>query len=135
MTQFALLEIQQVIYDVLSGDATLGAMVTGVYDYVPQDTAYPYVVIGDMDGRDWSASGLDGLESRASIEAYSRYGGRKEALQIMESIHSLLHDGSLTMSGHALVSMRFESGQVIPLGDGHTYRGQIRFRLLSQAVV
>ena len=40
-------ELQKAIYGALTGDSALMAMITGVHDHVPQDTAYPYVTIGE----------------------------------------------------------------------------------------
>ncbi len=38
-------ELQKAIYGALTGDSTLMAMITGVHDHVPQETAFPYVTV------------------------------------------------------------------------------------------
>ena len=39
--------LQQAIYGVLSVDTGLAALGASVYDHVPQNAAFPYVVIGE----------------------------------------------------------------------------------------
>ena len=48
MTMDSMWELQKAIYAQLNGDSALGGLVTGIYDYVPEGSNSPYVVIGDM---------------------------------------------------------------------------------------
>ncbi len=130
MSGFALLECQKAIYSRLTGDSTLNAIISGVYDRVPDNTAYPYVTIGNAQWRDWSTQSRQGSEIHLDVHAYSRKGGRKEALDIMARVYALLHDGSLSVTGHHLVMMRCESAQVRQMEDGLSYAGEMNVRLL-----
>jgi len=47
MTDFAV-TLQTAVYNALSADATLVSAVTGIYDFVPEGTAFPYVKVGDQ---------------------------------------------------------------------------------------
>lgn len=129
-----LFALQQAVYTALTGDATLMAMVEGVYDRVPSGVAFPYVVIGEADARDWSSVTTGGLDVRMEVSAFSREGGRKEALAIVARIHTLLHDGSFSITGHTLVQCRMEDSDIRLLGDGLTYRGAMTFRVLCEVV-
>ena len=40
--------LQERIYSTLNGDSTLGALITGVFDGVPDGQALPIVVIGEQ---------------------------------------------------------------------------------------
>ena len=132
MSAYGLKEIQQGIYSTLNGDATLGSMVTGVYDRVKQKTDYPYVVIGDTSAQDWSTQTTKGLQSHVTIHVYSRQGGRKQALEIMSRLYELLHEGSPTVAGQMLVQSRHESSEVSLERDGQTYHAELVFRMLTQ---
>ena len=74
--------LQQAIYTALTGDSTLMAMITGVHDHVPQETAFPYVTIGESTARDWRTVGRKGAEATLILHAWSRSRGRKQAKQI-----------------------------------------------------
>lgn len=134
MSAFGLLEIQKAIYAKLTADTTLMAMISGVYDRVKENTAYPYVALAEMDAQDWSSQTTAGLESNVFVEVFSRGGGRKECLTICERIHTVLHDASLTMTGHRLVQIRFVRGTTQLLADGLTTRGEIEFKLFTHHV-
>ena len=41
------LELQKSIFNALDGDSTLQNLVTDVYDFVPENTAFPYVKVGE----------------------------------------------------------------------------------------
>ena len=121
-------ELQQAIYTALTGDSTLMGMIQGVHDHVPQGQVFPYVTIGEATARDWSAVGLNGIETTLILNVWSRARGRKQAKQIMAEIHRILHDADLTVTGHALADLRFEFSETTLDPDGLTYHGITRYR-------
>lgn len=118
------------IYGRLTGDATLMGIVEGVYDDVPQDTAYPYVVVGEETTINAGTKTKDGVEYTLTIHVWSRYRGLKQAKQIMERIYELLHNYDLTVSGASLVNLRQEFSATFVDADGLTRHGVIRFRAM-----
>ena len=44
--------LQERIYSTLNGDSTLGALITGVFDGVPDGQTLPIVVIGEQTSND-----------------------------------------------------------------------------------
>ncbi len=126
-------ELQEAIYTALTGDAPLMAMISGVHDHVPQDTAFPYITIGASTAREWGAAAVDGVESTLILHVWSRSRGRKEVKQITAEIHRVLHDADLTVTGHGLIWLRFEQSRSLLDADGATYHGIVRFRALTNA--
>ena len=124
-------ELQQAIHTALTGDAPLMAMITGVHDHVPQDTAFPYVTIGALTAREWGAAGVEGVETTLMLHAWSRSRGRKETKQIVAEVHRIMHDANLTVTGHELVNLRFELTQTFLDPDGITHHGVTRFRAVT----
>jgi len=122
------LELQKSIFNALDGDSTLQSLVTDVYDFVPESTAFPYVKIGEETSIDNGTKTLQGNEHTLVIHTFSRYRGSKEVKEIMSRIYALLHESSLSVSGASLVNLRFEFSDVIKENDGFTSHGLQRFR-------
>ena len=102
------LGLQKTIFDALDGDSTLQSLVTDVFDFVPENTAFPYVKVGEETAVDNGTKTLQGNEHTLVIHTFSRYRGSKETKEIMSRIYALLHESSLTGSGASLVNLRFE---------------------------
>ena len=120
--------LQKAIFDKLDQDGTLQGLVTDVYDFVPESTAFPYVKIGVGSSVDNGTKTLQGNEHTLVIHTFSRYRGSKETKEIMSRIYALLHESSLSVTGASLVNLRFEFSDVIKENDGLTTHGLQRFR-------
>ena len=87
--------LQQAIFTALDG-ATIndadGNAITGVFDDVPENTAYPYVVIGEETATNIDTKDKDAHEHTLTIHVWSQYRGRKEIKNIMSSVYTTLHE-------------------------------------------
>ena len=92
------LALQKTVFDTLDGDSNLQSKVSDVHNFVPQNTTYPYVQVGDDSMADNSTKDLDGNVHSIMIHTWSRYRGDKEAKEIMARIYELLHNSSLSVS-------------------------------------
>ena len=123
--------LQQAIFSTLDGgtinDAD-GNAITGVFDDVPENTAYPYVVIGEETATNIDTKDKDAHEHTLTIHVWSQYRGRKEIKNIMSSVYTLLHNASTTVSGASLVNIRHEFENTLTEADGITRHGVMRFR-------
>ena len=124
--QFAL---QEAIYTRLNDDNTLSVTNgASVYDEVPEGTSYPYVTIGETTALDYSTNDVNGSEQTLTLHVWSQYRGTKESKNIMDRLHDLLHNYSLSVSGANLINLRFEFSDLIRDPDGITRHGVVRFR-------
>lgn len=125
-------ELQTAIYSALSGDSnltsTLGA---SVFDEVPDQSSYPFVALGEETVVEYDTKDLDGASHTINIHVWSQYKGAKETKQIMDRIHTLLHDSSLSVSGFNLIRMQFEFSDIMRDPDGVTRHGVMRFRAIT----
>lgn len=133
MSGFSQFELQKAIYQTLAADTHLMTTIAGVYDRVPEGSMFPYITIGEASCRDWSSKTSTGVQIVVTLHVFSRTGGHKQTVEIMERIHTLLHEGSMSLDGHVLVMMRFEFSNVLTQNDGMTYQGVIRLRALTEA--
>jgi len=111
--------------------------VTGreVYDDLPQNASMPYIVAGEIEGREWSDKFQPGQEVTSSIHVWSNYPGRKEAGEIMDEILSALTSSPLTLEGgfRAVVST-LELSEIIVDIDGVTRHGILKIKYLIEEV-
>lgn len=124
-------EFQQALFTVLSGDSNLTTTLSAsIYDDVPdhQAVTFPYVTIGEDTMLDYSTKDLVGSDVTVNLHVWSRYRGSKEVKQVMDRVHTLLHDSNLTVTGRNLINLRSEFSDVLRDPDGITRHGVMRFR-------
>jgi len=126
----ALLPLQTAIYGALTGDVPLMAAIDAVHDYVPHESTYPYVTLGNDDYEWWGAMQLDGGHYLVQIDTWSRAQGRSECKTIMGLIATVLHDVALTVVGNTHISTRIDFQSCMPEEDGLTHHGVQRFKVL-----
>ena len=119
-------QIQNAIYQAL--------VPTGipVYDFVPQDSDYPYIVIGDTTSLPNDTDTEIGSDSTITIHVWSRYRGRLEVKQIQQAIYDILHRAQLSVSGSHFVMIDCEFQESFRDADGLTMHGVQRFRMLIE---
>lgn len=133
MSQFDnILEIQKQVFSKLSTDAGLSAVLTGVFDFIPQNQAFPFVRIGDQDISAFNTQSDNGFQSMMNIHVWHRPEkiGRAEILQIQSMIYELLHRTDFTLTNASVLSMMFDFSNIIVEPDAVTYHGIQRFKLL-----
>ena len=126
--QFAL---QSSIYSALNVSAITTTLSCGVYDEVVEGNSYPFIALGEETAIDYSTNNLVGAETTINIHIWSQYKGSKETKNIMDKIHDLLHDVSLSVSGVNLINLRFEYSDIMRDPDGITRHGVMRFRAIT----
>ena len=121
--------LQQTVFNALDQSSTLQNLVTDVYDFVPEGTAFPYVKIGEQTMVDNGTKNKQGTDFTIEVHTFSRYRGSVEIKNIMSVVYDILHESSLSVSGADLNNMRFEFSDIIKENDGLTTHGVQRFRV------
>lgn len=85
-----LLELQEAVHTLLTGDATLGSMVTGVFQVPPEGQATPYITYGQHVDGSWPQFGTPGSESLFVLDIYSQAGDDRECYAILAEVKRLL---------------------------------------------
>ena len=120
--------LQEATYTRLNDDSTLGALITGVYDAVPDDTTLPIVVIGPSTSTDDGTKTLDCRDYIFNVDVWSDYRGMKETKNIVKEVYGLLHEYALSVTGASLVDLRCEFTTELLEDNGITRHGVMRFR-------
>ena len=121
--------LQQTVFNALDQSSTLQNLVTDVYDFVPEGTAFPYVKIGEQTMVDNGTKDKKGSDFTIEVHTFSRYRGSVEIKNIMSVVYDILHESSLSVSGASLINMRFEFSDIIKENDGLTTHGVQRFHV------
>jgi hypothetical protein len=123
------LDLQKAVYLALSD------MISApVYDHVPQDTPYPYVVIGEDNFVDWSTDDKNGFEATVNIHVWHRpegdsgSRGRSAVKVIQGEIYGILQRSSFDIGAYGNPGMSYEYSDCFLDTDGTTYHGVQRFR-------
>ena len=124
-------DVQTAIFSTLTGHAPLAAS-AAIYDKVPENAGFPYVVIGDMECRPLGTQGHDGLEITLSVHSFSRYPGHKELRQIMARVHMALHESAPAVAGQTLVLCHFLSSSTALEDGGQTLHGVQKFQIITE---
>jgi len=125
--------VQRAVYAALTADTELMESVTGVYDDVPEGTAYPYVRIGEALETPDNTHGAFGRQTVLIIHVWSEYRGFAETTDIAGRVVSLLDHQPLTIAGHHHVVTKYEFGQTLDDPDRPALRhGVLRFRVLTE---
>ena len=125
MSSLALMEVQRALYVELAADGVLMGMLTGVYDAVPPQTVFPYLVIGDGTATIRAADAVTVTDCRLQLHVWSAPSGRKTVLAILNRLHALLHLGTLPLDGLQLVSLRTDQATVMLADQGVDMHGML----------
>lgn len=122
--------VQKAVYEELV-DADFSPHDPAIYDDVPQDESYPYVVIGESDWRpalrDDDSSGYL-VETR--IHVYSNSQGRQAVNQMLSTIDDTLSRAELTLDTGHVVTCEFLFSATDVETDGVVRSGRIDHRWL-----
>ncbi|MDX3405525.1 DUF3168 domain-containing protein [Streptomyces sp. ME02-6977A] len=129
-----MLPVQTALYARLKDDATLTGMISGVYDYVPEEAPYPFVVIGEALETPDDRHGGFGRQTVVTLHAWSRYQGYTQVLRIGARVTALLDHQPLTIPGLDHIVTRFEFSQTLtdPEPPGDIRHLVLRYRVVTE---
>ncbi|GAA3301302.1 DUF3168 domain-containing protein [Streptomyces cinereospinus] len=104
----ALWPLQQAVVQTLRAHAPLMALVSGVFDEVPENTPHPYVTLGSITETVDDAHNQRGLEASVVLHVWSKYRGYKEASTILAALDAALDRQPLAVAGFTDVSIAHE---------------------------
>lgn len=121
--------LQVAVFDALSTDAPLGAIVgTAIYDAVPPGALPPiYVRLGSETAQDASDGTGGGALHRFTVSVITTQPGFASAKQAGAAISDVLHDADLALSRGRLVSLRFERARAQRIDSGAARQIDLRF--------
>jgi len=132
MAEDSALQVQTAHIAALKADVTLqGFIGTKIYDYVPENTAYPYIVYHIAESDEWDTTTEDGDEHSVYVHVWDDAEGSKRTRQINQRVFELLHDNaSYSLTDHNMVNARRVMRAVDR--EGQLYHGVQLFRVVTE---
>lgn len=122
----ASIEVQKAAYSRLKHELAD----VSIYDAVPEDERFPYVVLGDESSNDWSDKIGAGLDLSMTIQVFSRADGYREAKEIADRVVQALTIAPLAVEGFTVLDIRLEGHEAFR--DQEDRRIAIRFGMRLQ---
>ncbi|WP_405930319.1 DUF3168 domain-containing protein [Streptomyces sp. NBC_00827] len=117
----AALPVRDGVRAALLADEPLTALVRGVFDWVPEKQAYPYIHMGGAVETPDNAHDRHGSQTVITLDIWSQYRGYAQALTIASRVLQALDHTPLVVVGHVHRWTRFMSLQTLtdpePPGD------------------
>ena len=125
--------LQSAVFAALTADATLQSLIdTRLYDAVPLNPTFPYVVLGDGKETNADTATEEGSEHQFNVTVWSQGGGHQESKSIADAVRFRLNNATLSLDGHALVDLRFVDCEYARQSDGQTYSATLSFRAVTE---
>ena len=114
-------------------DRLTAAMSCKVFDNLPEQAEFPYIVMGEVSGRDWSDKFEPGQEVFSTVHIWSQYPGRKEAAEMQDAILQALTSSPLDLGpGFYTARGALDMSEMIMDIDGTTRHGIVRMKYLIE---
>ena len=136
MSQDSVWEVQAAVFSRLAAASSLTAVLAdgadSVFDHVPQGSAFPYIVLGEISAQSFETQGGGGYDITLAVHSYSKGLGMKEVRGIMAAVFAQLHEASFAVTGQTLVQCRLASAETRLEADGLTRHGLQHFRIITE---
>jgi hypothetical protein len=126
---------QDAIVDRVRTDVGAGGVMTkisGIFDYVKDAQAFPYISLGEGTETPFLTFGRNGHENVFTLHIWSQKKGYKECYQILDALVIRLDGFALVVTGHDTVLLEYDGGDSMRDPDGITRHVAARFRLVTQ---
>lgn len=129
--------VQNAVTTALKNDTTLtsklAAGASSVLEAVPASPTYALVVVGKAEAKFDDTMTDNGMDQTVFIDTYSDSTSMQEAKEIMAAIYDVLHNQSLTVTGHDVVMVQFKESTVdIDEDDTTRRKGTQQFRIITE---
>ena len=128
--------IRAALVNALSNDASLTTLLGAgrIHDTPPRGAKLPFIAFGPIVSSVQEADGGGVEEHVFEVDIWGRQGGRAEVETIAASVEVVLSDTSWNLEHHRIVSMNLTSRRSLSEANRKSFRTQLRFRIVSEAI-
>lgn len=120
------------IYQLLANSKELENLGVNVFTYVPQDTKYPYIYLGQMNISDHSTKTSNGFNLINEINIYSQERGNKQSVIISHIVKELLESSSLNLKYYTLINLKLLSCHISQLPERNICQSVLKIKSIIE---
>ncbi|MEL6477580.1 MAG: DUF3168 domain-containing protein [Pseudomonadota bacterium] len=129
--------LQEAVFGLLSGDAGLTELVSGIYDAAPQQVSVAaedglYVTLGDEVAEDWATASDAGALHTVLISVHAPRRGFAEAKRAAGVISDLMLGSALAPARGRVIQTRFVDARTARAENDALRRIDLRFRVTAE---
>jgi hypothetical protein len=125
----ALRPLQTAIYSKLVGQSSLMAIVSGVWDEVPEPAVFPYVSFGSISEFPDDQHDAQGLNALVTVHIWSKAPGNGEMYDVFAQVDAALDRTQMTVSGFRDVFIKQAQHSVVPDPDPDIRHINVQYRV------
>lgn len=104
-----------------------------IFDSVPYNAIFPLLTIGQSRIRAVDCA-PGSFEHDLRLNAYSKWGGRREVRLLTEAVYDALQDATFTLEGGKVIASRFIFADMLRPPRDDVFSGVMRFRLITETI-
>lgn len=131
-TRSPTLPIQEAMFDRASTDPELLSLGIGVFDFVPEGAARPYIVLGEAFSTPDNTHGGIGWVTIATFSIWSEERGFRQANVVKDRLIQLFDHQPMEVAGFHHVETRHEFDQMMRDPDPKLRRALLRLRVATE---
>lgn len=127
--------LQKALLEALNADPNMAAIFGAplrLYDEIPSQPVFPFAVFDRSSLRPVNADHEGALEHQMTIKIWSRYGGRREALDGLQALRLAIDTLSVPLDGHYLVNVRTTFADIFRIRSSRLYEAVLRLRAVTE---
>jgi hypothetical protein len=127
-----LLPLQVALYELLSAELSVP-----VYDFIPEDAAFPYVDLGECNEVPDNDHGTYGSEVTYTFHVWTEAEGYAQGLAIVDEISRILdhQKQNLSPTGHEVVSVRRDLTRTMRDPNPRLRHVPVRYRICTEQIM
>jgi len=124
-------KVQKAIYTIINSQSTGElANINGVFHYIPQETDFPYVYIGEGNCEDISNFKNQIFSINININVFDKNKSNIKTMTLCDEIRILLIDiDNLSIDNHSVLDSKLTKCEVSLENDGETWKGEMVFKI------
>ncbi|AIL64492.1 hypothetical protein NOVO_00410 [Rickettsiales bacterium Ac37b] len=122
------------VYQRLANSSELEELGVKVFTYVPQDTKYPYIYLGEMIISDYSTKTTKGFNLINYISIYAEERGNKQAIILSHIVKELLESPELILKYYTLVSIRLLNCHISTLQERNICQSILKIKSIIEEI-
>lgn len=121
-------EFQEAVYTRLSANQELMEKIAGVFDSIPSEKPFPYIILGRAYSTPVKTKTTDGEQIELTLDIWSGSKGKKETIQLIKLVETALTEDLIIDSTHTL-DQSVKSREVLEEVND-LYHGTVVFEIL-----